>query len=147
VLFRIIERRYKDALRAHPHARDRWVLHPYPSMSEPERAALCLSDDGVRPRNQIVAGFARASLRALDRYFMQVRRRIHVLERPPTSASSMRVWYGYSAYSPVVVMRLIEIFRTVYNFNLAGQQTTTPAQRLGVVDRAFSLADIVGTVG
>jgi len=145
LLFRLIEERYERAILARPQARDRWVSHPYPTMSEPQRDLLCLTDDGRRPRHQIVAGFARASLRSIDRYFMQVRRKIHVLERPISSSSAAnRKWYGYSAYSPLVVMRLLEIFRIVYNYHLVGQQTTTPAQRLGLANEPISLAKLVG---
>lgn len=140
LLFRLIEKRYTQTLRKIPDAKNRWVSHPFQTMSEPERAVLCLTDDGERPRRQVTQGFARASLRTVDRYFMQVRRKIHVLERPiSTSSQANRRWYGYSAYSPLVVMRLLEIFRVVYNFHLIGQQDTTPAQRLGIVESAYSL--------
>lgn len=148
VLLAVIERDYVRALRYVPAPRDRWISHPYPTMSEPERAVLCLTDDGDRPRAQVVSGFARASLRSIDRYFMQVRRKIHVLERPiATSSASFRRWYGYSAYSALVVMRLLEIFRVVYNYHLTGKQSTTPAQRLGLAARPYSLAELVGMAG
>ena len=144
LLFRLIEKRYTQTLRKIPDAKNRWVSHPFQTMSEPERAVLCLTDDGERPRRQVTQGFARASLRTVDRYFMQVRRKIHVLERPiSTSSQANRRWYGYSAYSPLVVMRLLEIFRVVYNFHLIGQQDTTPAQRLGIVESAYSLDDLL----
>lgn len=144
LLFRLIDKRYKDSVRKVPEAKNRWVAHPFQTMSEPERAVLCLTDNGERPRGQIIQGFARASLRTVDRYFMQVRRKIHVLERPiSTSSQANRRWYGYSAYSPLVAMRLLEIFRVVYNFHLVGLQDTTPAQRLGLVDRSFPLSDIL----
>jgi hypothetical protein len=145
VLFGLIESRYRKLIRSQPDARHRWVEHPYPTMSEPERAALCLSDDGERSRDQVIAGFARASLRSIDRYFMQVRRKVHVLERPISSASAAgRAWYGYSAYSAVVVMKLLEIFRTVYNYHLAGGQSTTPAQRLGLAEQRYELRKLLG---
>ena len=145
LLMDLIERRYHEATRRFPAARDRWVAHPFPTLSEPERSILCVSDDGLRPRRQLVNGFARASLRSIDRYFMQVRRRIHLLERPiSTSSASQRRWYGYSAYSAVVVMRLLEIFRVVYNYHLVGKQGTTAAQRLGLATLPYSLEALVG---
>lgn len=145
VLFALIEQRYRKLIRAQPDPKQRWVDHPYPTMNEPERAVLCLSDDGDRSRDQIIAGFARASLRSIDRYFMQVRRKVHVLERPIFSSSATgRAWYGYNAYSAVVVMNLLEIFRTVYNYHLVGAQKTTPAQRLGLAARPYDLAELIG---
>lgn len=144
LLFRVIEKRYQEAIRKIPEAKNRWVEHPFQTMGEPQRAALCLTDDGERPRHQIVRGFARTSLRSLDRYFMQVRRKIHVLERPiSTSSQANRRWYGYSAYSPLVVMRLLEIFRVVYNYHLTGEQETTPAQRMGLASSPYGLAEIL----
>lgn len=120
-----------------------WIRHPFPTMSEPQRSVQPLTDDGRRPEAQLVAGMARATLRAMDRYFMQVRRKINVLERPIHSASSSgRAWHGYNAYSPRVVAEALDIFRVVYNFHLRGKDGKTPAQRLGLADRPFSLADL-----
>lgn len=120
-----------------------WITHPYPTMTEPRRQVLALTDNGARPDLQIVSGLSRASLRGVDRYFMQVRRKVNILERPlQTASSGFRTWYGYNAYSPRVVMETLEIFRTVYNFHLRGQDHKTPAQRLGILDRAVSLEEL-----
>ena len=74
---------------------------------------------------------------------MQVRRKINLLERPiQTAGAAFRAWYGYNAYSPRVVSELLDIFRVVYNLSLQGQDGRTPGQRLGVAERAYSLADI-----
>lgn len=144
LILRTIDARYRKAVAICPSAKDRWVAHPYPTMNEPERAMLCLTDDGGRPMKQLQWGFARASLRSIDRYFMQVRRKIHLLERPIQSASSgRRTFYAYSPYSAIVVMQLLEIFRVTYNFHLVGQQKTTPAQRFGLTDRVWSLDALI----
>lgn len=111
-------------------------------MNEPEKsvqlfAIQSLSDD------EIANGLARATLRALDRYFMQVRRKINLLERPiHTAGGAYRTWHGYNAYSPRVVNELLRIFRVLYNFHLRGQDGKTPAQRLGVATNAIALAEI-----
>jgi len=120
-----------------------WIRHPFPTMSEPQRSVQPLTDNGRRPDAQLVAGMARATLRALDRYFMQVRRKINVLERPIHSASaSGRAWHGYNAYSPRVVAETLDIFRVVYNFHLRGQDGKTPAQRLGLAEGPLSLTEL-----
>lgn len=134
----IVAKAAMPGLRARP-----WVAHPYPTMGEPRKSVQILTDDGQRPPEQIAAALARASLRAVDRYFMQVRRKINLLERPIyTSGSHFRAWYGYSAYSPRVVTEVLEIFRTIYNFHLAGDDGKTPAQRLGIVAEQVPLATI-----
>lgn len=145
LLLDLIEKRFRHVRRYEPRPQDRWVHHPFPTMNEPDRALLCLTDNGDHSMEQLRLGFARASLRSVDRYFMQVRRKIHLLERPITSSSaSFRRYFGYNAYSAVVVMRLLEIFRAVYNYHLVGQQTTTPAQRLGLIDHSCSLSELLG---
>ena len=122
----------------------RWIRHPMPTMNEPERAIMCLTDMAERPEAQMVWGFARAGLRSIDRYFMQVRRKISVLERPiSVNEGSAHSWYGYNAYSPLVAQQLLDIFRVVYNYHLVGKDGKTPAQRLGLAAKACSLADIL----
>lgn len=148
VLFAMLAARYRTAVQATARPRDRWVAHPYPAINEPERASVCLTDDGQRPMDRLLQGYARASLRSIDRYFMQVRRKIHLLERPIHSSSAVgRAFYGYNAYSALVVIRLLDIFRVTYNFHLTGKQKTTPAQRWGLTDRAWSLEDILAFEG
>jgi hypothetical protein len=144
----LIKERYLAACIRHQDHRDRWVAHPYPTMSEPERAAVCLTASRDRTVEHLVYGLARASLRSVDRYFMQVRRMVHLLERPTQSASAnYRPYYAYSPYSAVVVMRLLEIFRVVYNYHAQGKQTTTPAMRLGLATKAYTLDDLVNGPG
>ena len=42
------------------------------------------------------------------------------------------MWSGYSAYSPAVLQRYLEICRTYYNYCLIGKDDKTPAMRLGI---------------
>lgn len=144
IIRKLMLRQWIAAKARQPGLRDRpWIVHPYPTMGEPGKAVQFLTDDRQRPPEQIAAALARASLRAVDRYFMQVRRKVNLLERPIyTSGSHFCAWYGYSAYSPRVVTEVLEIFRTVYNFYLVGDDKRTPAQRLGIVDGPVSLAEL-----
>jgi transposase-like protein len=140
---RILEDRYRQACKRNSKANERWVEHPYPTMSEPRRSALCLTATPRHSVEDLAWGFSSASLRSIDRYFMQLRRKVHLLERPMKSSSTSRMFYAYSPYSAVVVMRLIEIFRTVYNYHFTGQQASTPAMRLGLAERVYSLEDLI----
>src|SRR5512136_340377 len=66
--------------------------------------------------------YNKASLHAIDRFFMQVRRRLSLLERPISSSASLgRSWFGYGPYKPVVVGKLLHIFRVFYNFVEVGK--------------------------
>ena len=99
--------------------RDKWFWYPAPFKNEPEKAVSWLTDTG----DNSYAGFhlsklmLRASLFGIDRFFMQVRRRISLLERSMSSSSAMgRRWYGYSPYNPehaVKLLKYLEYFTTI----------------------------------
>ena len=75
---------------------------------------------------------------------MLIRRRLSLLERPITSASSARrMWYGYSAYNPESIGKLLDIFRVYYNYCLAGKDGRTPAMRLGLAKSQVAVEDII----
>lgn len=123
---------------------DRWVLHPFPSMSEPDKAMCYLTDFQDYDPDHLARLYARASLHAIDRFFMQVRRRVSLLERPfQTASASRRVWYGYSPYKPEVVEKLLTIFRVFYNYVAAGDDKKTPAMRLGLAKAPIDIEDIL----
>lgn len=123
---------------------DRWMSHPFPNMSEPEKAVCYLTDYKDYDEDHLARLYNKASLHGIDCFFMQVRRRLSILERPIGSASSKgRAWYGYSAYNPETIVKMLGIFRVFYNYCLAGQDKKTPAMRLGLAKRKVSLEDIV----
>lgn len=123
---------------------DKWLIHPFPNMSEPERAACYLTDFGDYDADHLARLYNKASLHAIDCFFMQVRRRLSILERPIASSSSAgRTWYGYSAYNPAMIVKMLGIFRVFYNFCLSGQDGKTPAMRLGLAKGKVALEDII----
>lgn len=141
----LIQQRMKELIGIGPW-QDRWLIYPFPDMSEPEKAICWLTDlqDRSYSEEHQARLYARASLHGIDRFFMQVRRRISLLERPIDSASSEgRKWYGYSAYNPAMVGKVLDIFRVFYNYVEGGQDKQTPAMRLGLMERHPSLDDIL----
>jgi len=123
---------------------DRWLLHPFPNMSEPEKAVCHLTDRHDYDQDHLARLYNKASMHAIDCFFMQVRRRLSILERPIASASSAnRTWYGYSAYNPETIVKMLGIFRVFYNYCLVGQDKKTPAMRLGLAKGKISLEDII----
>ena len=126
------------------HWKDRWLTHPFPSMSEPEKAVCYLTDYNDYDDDHLAWLYNKASLRAIDAFFMQVRRRLSLLERPiATASNNRRVWHGYSAYNPRSIVKLLEMFRVFYNYVLVGMDKQTPAMRLGLAKGRVSLEDIV----
>ena len=112
----ILKDRIKD-VQAFGKWQDRWIHHPFPNMSEPEKAVCHLTDTGIYDEDHLAWLYNKASLHAIDRFFMQARRRISLLERPiSTPSSAGRKWHGYSPYDPGIVIKMLDIFRVFYNF-------------------------------
>ncbi len=129
-----------------PHGKwqDRWLNHPLPDMSEPQKAVCWLTDFGDYDPDHLARLYQKASLHGIDRFFMQIRRRIAMLERPVATASKAgRKWYGYSAYNPLSVVRLLGIYRVFYNYCAVGKDKMTPAMRLGLAKGNVDLEDII----
>lgn len=123
---------------------DKWMAHPFPNMSEPEKAVCYLTDYMDYDEDHLARLYNKASLHGIDRFFMQVRRRLSILERPiGTASNARRMWHGYSAYNPETIVKMLGIFRVFYNYCLAGQDGKTPAMRLGLAKGKVSLEDII----
>lgn len=147
--------------------RDKWFWYPAPYKNEPEKAVSWLTDigDNCYTNFHLSKLMLRASLFGIDRFFMQVRRRISLLERPVSSSSAMgRRWYGYSPYNPVHVVKILEIFRVFHNYinttsdakrwilkkgeikrnpGEVQHNYLTPAMRLGLMDRPVSFDEVL----
>ncbi len=126
------------------HWQDRWLTHPFPSMNEPSKQLCHLTDRDSLPAKRRAAFHLYGSLHGVDRFFMVLRRRCSLLERPVHSASNTgRVWYPGNPYRPWVVEHLLVLMRTAYNYHLAGEDMKTPAMRLGLADQPWSLEQIL----
>lgn len=123
---------------------DKWALHPLPTSSEPEKAMCYLTDYNDLGQAHLARLYLRAALHPIDRFFMQIRRRLSLLERPIGSASKAgRTWYGYSAYKPENIVKMLEIFRVYYNYCLPGADKKTPAMRLGLANGVIDPQDVL----
>lgn len=126
---------------------DRWVLIPLPSMPEPEKAVCYLTDYQDYAADHLARLYLKASMHPIDRYFMQVRRMVSLLERPIASSSSQnRTWFGRSSYSPEVVMKMQMIYRVFYNYMKEGEDKRTPAMRLGLAKKVISYDEVINFV-
>ena len=80
----------------------------------------------------------------IDRYFMQLRRRVRPLERPiATPSNAGRVWHGYCPYNPKIIQQLLDIYRTYYNYVEPGRDKKTPAMRIGIARGKVRIEDIL----
>jgi hypothetical protein len=124
---------------------DRWLAHPLPNMAEPDKRICWLTDMGDYDDEHAARLYLNATLHPIDRYFMQVRRRVSLAERGLTSAANQgRVWFGYNAYDPSVLLKLLEIFRVYYNYcDDDTKDKMTPAMRLGLAKGVIKPKDIL----
>ncbi|MDD2943685.1 MAG: hypothetical protein PHC51_12055 [bacterium] len=120
-----------------------WFKYPLGDMAEPEKSISYITNFGDFDIDHLVRLYMKASLKGIDRFFMQVRRRLSILERPIGSANNAgRTWFGYSAYSPLVAEQVLRIFRVYYNYCLIGEDKRTPAMRIGLATKPFSLNEV-----
>ncbi len=142
VKLRLIKQQLAN-MKEHGKWRDRWLVHPFPNMSEPEKSVCYLTDMGDYDQDHLAWLYNKATLHGVDRFLMQIRRRISMLERPiPSASSGRRVWHGYSPYNPAVITKLLDIFRVYYDYILEGKDKRTPAQRLGLADESVTIEDV-----
>ena len=58
-------------------------------------------------------------------------------------ANQGRRWLGYGPYKPVMVGKLLDIFRVFYNFVEVEKNKQTPAMRLGLAKGKIMIEDII----
>ncbi len=135
--------------------KDKYLVHPFPDMSEPEKEVCHLNDTGrykgsEDDRNHLAWLYGKASLHAINRFFMQLRRRVSLLERPlHSAASTRRTWFGYSPYDPGNIQKVTDIFRVFYNYikvTPAPQRKKTPSPFYVDLDSSTSL-DVAAPLG
>lgn len=123
---------------------DLWLSHPLPNMSEPAKKVCWLTDMGDYEPEHAARLYLKASLHAVDRFFMQTRRLLSLAERSIVTASTdRRVWHGYSAYKPENLARVLEIFRVYYNYCKVGKDKKTPAMRLGLARAPIAIEAVL----
>jgi hypothetical protein len=113
-------------------------------MTEPAKRMCWLTDLHDYDEDHAANLFLMATLHPVDRYFMQVRRRLSLAERPIASAGNKgRVWNGYAVYQPDNLASVLEIFRVYYNFCELGGDRKTPAMRLRLAKGPVAPEDIL----
>lgn len=130
--------------------RDRWVFHPLPTLSEPEKAICHLTDMGQYDKDpdHLAWLYNKASLHAIDSFFNRLRRRSSMLERPMHSAGRAgRVYNLYGSYRPEQINKIQTIIRACHNYVWTGEGKKaargTPATRLGLAKAPLDLNDIL----
>ena len=96
---------------------DEWVVHPLPTINEPQKAMCWLTPRADLDDNRKADMFLRSGLARIDNVFQKTRRLFNAVERPiGTSSTHNKVWHGYAPYNPTMLTKYLTIFRAVNNF-------------------------------
>lgn len=115
-----------------------------PIASEPRKQVSWQTNLGDYDENHEARLLLKASLHAVDRFFMITRRRLTKAERPVVSVRRNRaMWYGYAAYNPSYLGRELEICRVYFNYCVVGKDKKTPAMRLGLASHPVDPHEIL----
>lgn len=110
-----------------------WFQYPFPRKSEPNKRVLLLTDHpglGAREKAKLMR---LATLRSVDSSFHRFRSNVHFASRPQiTTNGHGRVWARHHLYDPVVLSKLVEIYRFYHNWMEPGVDRKTPAMRIGL---------------
>lgn len=125
-------------------SQENWIRHPLPLMSEPNKMVAALTPMKDYERMRTAHLYRKATLHPIDRFFMQLRRKICMFERPASSITNRgRIWYLYAAYNPAMYQILGTIYRVYYNYVKTGDDGKTPAMRLGLAEKQITLEKII----
>ena len=123
------------------------IEHPLPSIDQGWFWVDCTTDLSSYEPKQIANMILNVNDKATSAFMQQIRRRISILERPLVTARGDGKSYIYANFNPKYAQYALTILRTFYNFCLPykswDKRKLTPAQRLGLTDKQFTIKDII----
>lgn len=137
-----------------PGTRSEWIVSP--NMNSRFAGILPLSNVTNMGLDETANLIDAASLHGVDNWFQIIRRHLNRFERPVTSGTNSKRWNAYAGYNPEWMVKLIEIKRVYFNYCMTNDRTnkkkykgktkpipTTPAMRLGLVNKVFDAHDML----
>lgn len=139
---------WKNAIQSVLHLgpwKDSWVNHPLPNMAEANKSLAWLTEHNDFDLTHKAWLYNKGSLHGVDSFFMQIRRRVMMLERALHSSSTGgRTYNGYGAYNPAMVVKLLDIIRVFHNFIYVRKgEKTTAAMRFGLAEAPLDHKEIL----
>jgi len=122
------------------------IMHPLPDKDEGIRWINLISYAKYLSNDELANLIMQVNSRAINNFFQEVRRKISILERPIVTARGDGKSYIYANYNPKYAQQMLTIFRTFYNFcwkTKVGNKKLTPAQCLGIANKAYDYKDII----
>jgi hypothetical protein len=121
------------------------IMHPLATRDAGYKSIDILTDVSHLSNIQLASLIFNTSDFAINNYFQAIRRRISTIERPILTSRGDGVSYIYANFYPKYAHMALTILRTYYNFCLEsgkGLEKQTPAQKIGIADRAYDWYDI-----
>jgi len=120
------------------------IEHPLPSEDEGDRTIFCLNDLTHLDSSDIAKLLYKVNTIALNGYRTELRREINLLERPIAGSRGEGKDYRYAPKNLKNVQYLLTIYRTYHNFcKPIGNTKQTPAMKLGIANKQYTLKDII----
>lgn len=136
------------------NSRSEWILNPnhYSRFD----GILPLTNINEMELDDALSSLESVSLNGVDNFFQVLRRHVNMLERLVTSGANGRRWNAYAGYNPEWMIKLVDIKCIYFNYCMTDERSnraklkasrfpepTTPAMRLGLVDKVFNAQDIL----
>ncbi|MDM5188045.1 insertion element protein [Bacillus sp. DX4.1] len=123
------------------------IEHPLPSIDQGKWFVDCTTDLSSYEIEHVANMLVKVNDKATSAFMQQIRRRLSILERPLVTARGEGKSYIYANFNPKYAQYVLTILRTFYNFclpyNSWDKVKATPAQRLGIADKQFTMKDII----
>ncbi|MEH7438862.1 hypothetical protein V7182_15425 [Neobacillus drentensis] len=124
------------------------IEHPLPPSDQGYFTVDCKTDINSYSDEYVAYMLLKVTDRPTSNFMQMIRRRLSVLERPLVTARGSGKSYIYANFNPKYAQMAVTILRTYYNFcsrtkSKGNNKRLTPAQHLGIVNKQFSLNDIL----
>ncbi|WP_339315246.1 hypothetical protein [Paenibacillus sp. FSL R10-2734] len=123
------------------------ITHPFPSIDQGWYKVSTTTDLSSYEPKDIAKMVLQVNDKSTNAFMQQIRRRINILERPLVTARGDGKSYIYANFNPRYAQYALTILRTFYNFcypfKMGSKERLTPAQRLGLTDKQFTIEDII----
>jgi hypothetical protein len=94
------------------------------------------------PTGLITKMFSDINMSGIENYHSNLRQQLRFLSRTDSGSKGSEKGYQKAARNPEILHKLVTIFRVCHNFTeLYG--TKTPAMKIGLEDRVYSIEDIL----
>ena len=92
---------------------DRWVYHPFPNMSEPEKAICYLTDTDKYDEDHMAWLYNKASLHAIDRVFTAGKKKAITARKTNLDIEQRggEDGTGIVPINPAVITKMLDIFK------------------------------------